>query len=79
MTVAEPPPLPPTELRARTGGFVRVRTTDLAGRRVVEREATTDLSWDLRDDAGRPVAAGVYLVRARDASGTFTRKLLVQP
>ena len=64
MTVAEPPPLPPTELRARTGGFVRVRTTDLAGRRVVEIDARgTEQAGALVESDGQSMAAGFRAAR----------------
>ena len=37
----------------------------------------SELVWDLRDQAGVPVAAGIYLVRARLGSETWTRRLTV--
>jgi len=48
---------------------------DVSGRRVraldggVFAPGGAPLAWDGRDDDGRPVAAGVYLVRIRDGSG----------
>ncbi|MGB1653781.1 MAG: acyl-CoA carboxylase subunit beta [Acidimicrobiales bacterium] len=64
MTVAEPPPLQPTELRARTGGFVRVRTTELAGRRVVEVDARgTEQAGALVESDGQSMAAGFRAAR----------------
>lgn len=52
------------------GAPIRVEAFDLSGRRVRSlvdgyREAgATDVTWDLRDDLGTPVRAGIYLVRA---------------
>jgi hypothetical protein len=37
----------------------------------------TELFWDLRDEAGRPVGAGVYLVRARLGARSWTRRVMV--
>jgi hypothetical protein len=56
---------------------------DVTGRRVKnlchgswERGVYSRL-WDLRDDRGRPVAAGTYFVRARYAGGTIAEKVVV--
>jgi hypothetical protein len=56
---------------------------DLAGRRV-RRIASEwaaagqgEASWDLRDDGGRPVAPGVYLVRATLGGRTAVNRLVV--
>ena len=62
---------------------VRVEVFDLVGRRV---RLLADESWaaglralvfDLRDDRGLQLTAGVYLVRARLGSTAFTRRLVV--
>jgi len=55
-----------------TGSLVRtlVNATEPAGRRT--------LAWDRTDDAGRKLAAGVYLVRLDAAGQTRTGKLVVQ-
>ena len=64
-------------------GAVEVEALDLAGRRVRgiaagEFEAgSTTCVWDLRDERGRPVPAGLYVVRARTPQGTFTRRAAV--
>jgi len=56
---------------------------DTAGRRVAlldsgRREAgRRELSWDGRDDAGRRLPAGVYLVRLDAEERSFTRKLVL--
>jgi hypothetical protein len=60
---------------------VRIEVIDPAGRHlatVFDGTAKTgpgSLSWDARDDAGRPLAAGTYLVRLRAPGGTRTTKL----
>ncbi len=36
-----------------------------------------DLSWDLRDDRGSPVGAGLYFARARIGSKAWTSRLVV--
>jgi len=51
----------------------RVRTI-VAGRR---NAGTLDVSWDLRDDAGRGVAAGVYWIRARLGEHVLARPIAV--
>lgn len=33
------------------------------------------LTWDGRDDDGRPLAAGIYFVRMTSAQGTFTKRI----
>lgn len=35
------------------------------------------IMWDLRDDEGRPLGSGLYLVRARIGSHVFTRRVTV--
>jgi DNA-binding beta-propeller fold protein YncE len=60
-----------------------VVVVDPAGRRVREivsgaiAAGEHALSWDLADERGRPVAAGVYLVRARVGMTTMTRRITV--
>jgi len=60
-------------------GDVRLDVYDLAGRRVrtlvAERQEAGRHAavWDGRDDAGRPGATGVYLVRLRTAAGSDQR------
>lgn len=62
---------------------VQVDVFDVTGRRVYtvasgERGAGTgDLSWDLRDDGGHPVDAGLYFVKARVGSVESTKRLIV--
>ncbi len=62
------------------GGPVRLSVADLTGRRVLERELLVGpgrqaVRWDGRDDAGRPVAAGIYLYRLTTAEGTGGGKM----
>lgn len=74
-----------TDSSIATGTLVHVRICDLLGRRV--RSASIPLSggecewrWDLRDDGGRRVAAGVYRVAASvkaDGSGATIRSIVV--
>ncbi len=58
-------------LTVARAGEVEVRVCDIAGRRVRELlrgnsgAGTREVEWDGRDDAGAPVKAGVYFVRAR--------------
>jgi hypothetical protein len=62
---------------------VQVDVFDVTGRRVStvasgERGAGMgDMSWDLRDDGGRPVDAGLYFVKARVGSMESTKRLIV--
>ena len=34
------------------------------------------LVWDGRDDSGRPLAAGIYLLKVSDGKGSYTRRLV---
>ena len=62
-------------------GPVRLHIFDLRGRqvrRLVDTVQTSGLQrviWDGRDDAGRQLASGVYLLRLRASQGTSTRKV----
>ena len=62
---------------------VRVDVFDLGGRRVRALLAegrsagSSEVRWDLKDDRGDVVAAGVYLVRARAAGKEVTRRAVV--
>lgn len=62
---------------------VKVEVFDLVGRRVrlLADESCAagprELAFDLRDDRGLRLAAGVYLVRAQLGSTAFTRRLVV--
>jgi hypothetical protein len=54
-----------------TGRHVRTLAT---GERPAGRGT---VMWDLRDDQGRPLGSGLYLVRARIGSRVFTRRVTV--
>jgi hypothetical protein len=64
-------------------GAVEVEALDVTGRRVRTLAAgelpagSTTCTWDLRDAHGRPVPAGLYVVRARTPQGTLTRRATV--
>jgi cathepsin L len=64
-------------------GDVRITIHDLRGRRVcvlVEASLAAgrhETTWDGRDDAGRPAAAGVYLLRLRQGSDVVSAKLVL--
>jgi hypothetical protein len=73
---------------AFAGGSLRLTLLDAAGRRVrrLEHEVppaaaggNLALSWDGRDDAGRPVAPGVYGVRVEGAGAVATGRLVRLP
>jgi hypothetical protein len=60
----------------------RVEVFDMSGRRVrllldgPGAPGTEDLLFDLRDDAGRRLSPGIYLVRARLGDKVLTRRLV---
>jgi flagellar hook capping protein FlgD len=64
---------------------IDVTAFDLAGRPVKtlaggwRASGQGEVTWDLRDTAGRRVAAGTYLVRARLGARVWTRRLMVVP
>ncbi len=71
------------EVTDARGGPVRVEVFDPAGRRVRTLAATVaagvphGLVWDGRDAAGRPVASGPYLARARGSGAAADARLLL--
>jgi hypothetical protein len=62
---------------------VQVEVFDVLGRHVhtvenAEREAGAGvLAWDLQDEGGRTVGAGIYFVKARLGSNEWTKRLIV--
>jgi hypothetical protein len=74
--------IPPT---AGPGGRLRLELYSVTGRRVrtlVDAPAVPgpqSVAWDGADDAGRPVAPGVYLARATWAGETLDRKVVRIP
>jgi hypothetical protein len=71
------------ELDVPRAGRVDLEVLDLQGRRVAVLEAGVleagrhARAWDLRDARGGAAAAGVYLVRLRDANAQVVRRLAV--
>ncbi len=74
---------PMTTVRFELAGEQRVRVSvvNLAGETVRSLSHATysagrhELTWDGRDDAGRGLASGTYLLRLETSSGTESRKL----
>ena len=71
-------------LRVEVASRVEAGVFDLAGRRVRDLPVAAGagervLSWDLRDDAGIRVAAGIYLVRVQVAGRSWVRRVVVAP
>jgi hypothetical protein len=70
-------------LDLRTGGLVRAEIYDLSGRIVRTLfdgrlgAESREFTWNRCDGGGRPVPAGLYLVRVRTAEGTKTAKLVL--
>jgi hypothetical protein len=66
-----------------TDRSVRATIHDVAGRLVrnlhdgVLRAGPHDLGWDGRDNAGRPVAPGIYLVRVFTSVGSETARIVI--
>jgi hypothetical protein len=86
VTFARPSPNPASGIATlsftlpRAGG-VRLAIYDIAGRRVRELASGATpagehaIRWDLRDDAGHAVGAGLYFARLETEGLTFTKKL----
>jgi len=68
-----------------TASEVRVDAFDIMGRHVrtllsgFRPAGRGDLTWDLKDDDGRRVNAGVYLVRGRLGERTFNHRVTIVP
>lgn len=67
-----------------TASAVQVEAFDITGRHVrtlvnssEQQAGHQTLVWDLRDDGGRALGSGVYLVRARVGGQTFIRRVTV--
>jgi hypothetical protein len=78
---------PRTTLRYEVGGSgeqpVRLAVYDVGGRRLRElvaaslRPGAYRVDWDGADDAGRPLASGIYIYRLEVGDRTFSRKLVL--
>jgi hypothetical protein len=66
-----------------TAGLVKLEVIDVTGRHVRTigdgwlAAGRYEHGWDARDDGGRPVAAGMYVVRLSGAASTITRRCVV--
>ena len=72
------------ELRMEDARSVDASVYDMAGRRVRRllsdtRARAVVLEWDGRDDRGRTVSGGVYLLKVRAGSETLQRKIVRAP
>lgn len=71
------------ELSLPQAALVRVEAFDLTGRRVrlllnqIRPAGPGEVTWDLRDDQGSPIRAGIYLVRATLPGRVVTRRAVV--
>jgi hypothetical protein len=83
---AHPNPAPgqtPIHFETRNGGPVQVSVYDLAGRRVrglfdgILSPGVHDLFWDRRNEDGRAVPAGSYLIRVSTAAGTMSGRFVI--
>ena len=65
-----------------SAGSTHVAVFDVLGRRVrilaggAQAPSSSTITWDGRDDTGRPVAAGVYLILLRDEHDTDVLKVV---
>lgn len=63
---------------ARGGGRVAATVYDLSGRSLRRLEASGDaLVWDGRDDHGRALGSGLYLIRAADGAGSDVARVML--
>jgi subtilisin family serine protease len=84
LAAAPNPSVGPTRLwmSLSVAGPARLAIHDASGRRVREVASGTfaagrhPLDWDGRDDAGHPVAAGLYFARLESAGGVASAKLV---
>ncbi|MBN2561176.1 MAG: T9SS type A sorting domain-containing protein [Phycisphaerae bacterium] len=80
-----PNPFNPTttiHFELQESATVRIQVLDLAGRKIRDLRSGElldagqhSLSWDGRDNAGRPMPSGVYLCRFEVGSHAETRKM----
>ena len=64
----------PGRAKARADEPLRLEVYDIRGRliRRMEGAASAGLSWDGRDGSGRPMPAGIYLLRAESSNAAWT-------
>lgn len=90
LTLAPPAPNPSADSATfqytlAVSGPVRISVYDLAGRRVAhpleatQTAGTHRMTWNVRDDRGRPLTAGCYMLRLETEDGTRVRRLVVMP
>ena len=90
LRLAFDPPMPnPARALARlaftlpSATSIRLEVLDIQGRRLRTLASRAlnagryEHSWDLREDSGRPVAPGLYLLRLEAGGSSVTRRLLV--
>lgn len=65
-----------------TGAATTLRITDVTGRTVrtlaLPRTDRGEITWDTRDRAGRPVAAGLYFARLESPRGTASTRICLR-
>lgn len=59
------------------GSRVEVTVVDAAGRRVAETDGVTPFTWQMMDNSGRKLSAGVYFIRTRSQDAQTYRKVVV--
>jgi len=59
------------------GGRVEVTVVDASGRRVAETDGVTPFTWQMMDNSGRKLSAGVYFIRTRSQDAQTYRKVVV--
>ena len=71
------------DVPARQAGLVTIKVYDVTGRRVrtlVEGEVGAgrrDVAWDLRDQGGNRVSAGLYFARMETSEKRATERIVV--
>ena len=76
-------PMTTVELSLSDGGAVELAIYDVSGRKVrsllsgIRDAGTCSVEWDGKDDSGRPLASGVYLMRGLSEGHASTGKLVL--
>ncbi|MFB3910546.1 MAG: FlgD immunoglobulin-like domain containing protein [Candidatus Eisenbacteria bacterium] len=69
--------------RVPSPGAVRITIHDIAGRTIRQLldcrrpRGSESVTWDGRDDAGRPAPAGIYFARVQTSAGTVTTRVVL--